>query len=263
MDNKLVDGIRAAIAEHPYDAGAYADLVSAYDNLIKSGDTAWHGENKALRGQLSGVMHAVREKGGTAADLKRLNDAYWHSALVDAPVDFDAYCLYIEKSRDQKKRFYAPRRKQLLPVVNDLQDLMDDKLDILGISLPPGVGKTTLAIFLLTWVAGRWPDEPNLTGSHSNAFVHGVYEECLRLIDKNGEYLWHDVFPDVQISGTNAKDYRIDLGKRKRFETLEFTSIGSGNAGLYRAGKLLYCDDLVSGLEIALSKDRLDKLWDT
>ena len=129
--------------------------------------------------------------------------------------------------------------------------------------MPPGVGKTTLAIFLLTWIAGRDPNNPNLTGSHSNSFVRGVYDECLRLFDSKGEYLWHDVFPAVQVSSTNAKDCRIDLDKRQRFETLEFTSIGTGNAGLYRAANLLYCDDLVSGIEVALSKERLDKLWET
>ena len=259
----LIEGIKDAIVRHPEDVGAYCDLVDAYDNRVRAGETAWHAENKVLRGRISAVMRGMAERGASSADLRRMNDAYWHSALVDAPVDFDAYCLYIEKNRDTRKRFYAPRRKQLMPIANDLQALMDDKLDILGISLPPGVGKSTLAIFLLTWVAGRWPDEPNLIGSHSNAFVRGAYDECLRLLDKDGEYLWHDVFPGVDVSGTNAKDYRIDLGKRKRFETLEFTSIGSGNAGLYRARKLLYCDDLVSGLEVALSKDRLDKLWET
>ena len=113
----------------------------------------------------------------------------------------------------------------------------------------------------MTWLAGKYPDSPILTGSHSNSWVRGAYDECLRIMDVNGEYLWHDVFPGVQISSTNAKDCRIDLGKRKRFESLQFTSIGTGNAGLYRAMQLLYCDDLVSGSEVALSKDRLDKLW--
>ena len=263
MENLLVNGIKDAIVRHPNDVGAYADLVSAYDNLIRAGGVEWHAENKTLRGRLGAVMRVMAENGASSSDLKRMNNAYWHSALIDAPVDFDAYCLYMERNRDQKKRFYSPRRKQLLRVVRELQRLMDDELDILGISLPPGVGKSTLAIFLLSWVAGRWPDEPNLTGSHSNAFVRGVYDECLRVVDKDGEYLWHDVFPQTNVSNTNAKDLRIDFGKRKRFETLEFTSIGAGNAGLYRAGRLLYCDDLVSGLEIALSKDRLDKLWET
>lgn len=263
MDNLLITGIKDAILRHPNDVAAYADLISAYDNLIKSGETEWHADNKVTRARISAEMRRMAEFGLPNADLRRMNDAYWHSALVDAPVDFDAFMLYVEKNRDPKKRFYLPRRKQLLQVVEALQELIDnEKLKILGISMPPGTGKSTTAIFYLAWLAGRFPEEPMLTGSHSNAFVRGVYDECLRIFDKDGEYLWHDVFPDVNVTSTNAKDLRIDLGRRKRFETLEFTSIGSGNAGLYRAGRLLYCDDLLSGIEVALSRDRLDKLWE-
>ena len=183
--------------------------------------------------------------------------------LKAAPHHFESFLLYIEWNREPAKKFYPPRRKVLKQVVDALQELEDDELDLLAISLPPGSGKTTLAIFYLTWLAGKHSDEPMLTGSHSNSFVRGVYDECLRILDAQGEYLWHDVFPTVSVSNTNAKDCRIDLGKRKRFETLEFTSIGTGNAGLYRASRLLYCDDLVSGIEVALSKERLDKLWET
>ena len=175
--------------------------------------------------------------------------------------DFDSYIQFVEWNREPKKRFYMPRRKQLLPLVHAMQDLADDKLDLLAISMPPGTGKTTLAIFFLTWLAGKYPEQPILTGSHSNSFIRGVYDECLRVLDPQGEYLWGEVFTGLGVSGTNAKDCRIDIGKRKRFETLEFTSIGTGNAGLYRAATLLYCDDLVSGIEVALSKERLDKLW--
>ena len=196
-------------------------------------------------------------------DIKTLYNLHKKVLLLAAPYHFESYLLYIEWNREPEKKFYPPRRKVLKQVVDALQDLADDRLDLLAISLPPGSGKTTLAIFYLTWLAGRFPDEPMLTGSHSNSFVRGVYDECLRILDVNGEYLWKDVFPMVQLSNTNAKDCRIDLGKRKRFETLEFTSIGTGNAGLYRASRLLYCDDLVSGIEVALSKERLDKLWET
>lgn len=72
-----------------------------------------------------------------------------------------------------------------------LQELLDDKLDLLAISLPPGAGKTTLALFFLTMLGGKFPDEPILTGSHSNSFVRGAYDECLRIMDPQGEYLWH------------------------------------------------------------------------
>lgn len=198
----------------------------------------------------------------TQSDLTEYMLLQKRALLIAAPVHFDSYLQYVEWDREPKRSFYLPRRKQLLPIVNALQDLADDKLDLLCISLPPSAGKTTLAIFYLIWLAGRDSDKPILGASHSNAFIRGVYDECLRMLDAHGEYLWHDVFPTQSVSSTNAKDCRIDIGRRKRFETLEFTSIGTGNAGLYRAVQLLYCDDLVSGLEVALSKERLDKLWE-
>ena len=192
---------------------------------------------------------------------EKYRQLYKNTLLFAAPVDFDSFCRYIEWNREPSKRFYLPRRKQLKVVADALQDLADDKLDLLAISMPPGVGKTTIAIFYLAWMGGRVPNSPMLGGSHSNSFLRGVYDEILRVVDENGEYLWHDVFPNIKICNTNAKDMRIDLDKSQRFETFEFSSIGSGNAGKVRAGTLLYCDDLVDGIETAMSKERLDKLW--
>lgn len=197
------------------------------------------------------------------SEIRRLFALHKKVLLAAAPHDFDSYLLYVEWNRDPDKKFYPPRRKVLKQVAEAMQDLAERKIRLLTISLPPGTVKTTLAIFYLTWLAGRTPNEPMLSGSHSNAFIRGVYDECLRILDPEGEYLWHDVFPGIQVSSTNAKDCRIDIDKKQRFETLEFTSIGTGNAGLYRAMNLLYCDDLVSGIEVALSKERLDKLWET
>lgn len=213
--------------------------------------------------ELSSELDKAIPSGRFDNDIKEMYSLHKKVWLTAAPHHFESFLFYIESNREPAKKFYPPRRKVLKQVVEALQELEDDKLDLLAISLPPGSGKTTLAIFYLTWLAGKHSDEPMLTGSHSNSFVRGVYDECLRILDPQGEYLWHDVFPTVQVSSTNAKDCRIDLGKRKRFETLEFTSIGTGNAGLYRASLLLYCDDLVSGIEVALSKERLDKLWET
>ena len=200
---------------------------------------------------------AVKDGGGALMlDLNK------RCLLFDAPYDFDAYCRYIEWNRPKEKRFYEPRRKMLKRCADAMQRLEDDDLDILGISLPPGVGKTTIAIFYLCWIAGKHPEKPILGGSHSNSFLRGVYDECLRIMDPHGEYLWADVFPGVSICATNAKDMRIDLGEPKRFQTLEFSSVGSNNAGKVRCEQLLYVDDLVSGIEQAMSRERLDKLWE-
>lgn len=244
---------------HPYSYSPYEGVYSAckllYGESIEDG--------KALSEWLTGALESVMPT-MVKVDMKEARQMYeLHKAtlLLSAPYSFDAYLQYVEWNREPKKKFYMPRRKQLKVVVDALQELVDDKLDLLTISCPPGVGKTSTAIFFLTWLAGRNPDSPILTGSHSNSWVRGAYDECLRIMDKDGEYLWHDVFPGVQVTNTNAKDCRIDLGRRKRFESLQFTSIGTGNAGLYRAAQLLYCDDLVSGLEVALSRERLDKLW--
>ena len=124
---------------------------------------------------------------------------------------------------------------------------------------------TTIAEFFLAWTSGRNPFLPNLIGSHNNAFLAGVYGEMLRIFDPVGDYKWQDVFPGLSVVGTNAKDMMIGLGRDKsddqRFKTLEFSSVGSGNAGKVRAMNVLYADDLVSDIEQSLSRERMDKLW--
>lgn len=216
-----------------------------------------HKKNKEVR-----RLSALYSQKDRSLEMFELNK---RSLLFDAPYDFDAHCRYIEWNREPAKRFYLPRRKQLYAVAKSLQRLADDDLDLLAISMPPGTGKSTLAIFFLTWLGGRNPEKPILGGSHSNAFLRGVYDECLRIMDPSGDYLWCDVFPNVQVVKTNAQDMMIDLGedkrKGKRFATLEFSSIGSGNAGKVRAENLLYCDDLVSDIQQAMSKERLETLW--
>lgn len=256
---QLSTSIIGAIGEHPLDIGAYEDLFSLCQDWAETDFKTAHSVNKLLKDRCNSMVQTA-----PASKVEGFYSLWRRGLLFEAPYDFDSFLQYMELNREAKKRFYQPRRKVLKTVVDDLQALcVDDKLDLLAVSLPPGSGKTTLALFFLAFLAGREPNSPILTGSHSNAFIRGCYDEVLRLVDPQGEYLWHDVFPGIAVSGTNAKDCRIDFDKRQRFETLEFTSIGTGNAGLYRAATLLYCDDLVSGIEVALSKERLDKLWET
>lgn len=249
---ELADKIKSHGLSDPKVLKDYFDLLCSMEDKAEA-----HRRNREVR--------EVSLREGRAQRSGKMLDIYWNAMLFDAPIDFDAYCIYIEKNRPVDKRFYLPRRKRLIDVVTALQELEDDKLDLLGISLPPGAGKTTTALFYLTWLGGKHPDKPILSGSHSNAFLRGAYDECLRIMDPKGDYLFKDVFPDVQVIKTNAQDMMIDLGTDKkhgkRFATLEFSSVGSGNAGKVRAEQLLYCDDLVDGIEAAMSKERMDKLW--
>ena len=79
-------------------------------------------------------------------DVKKIYDLHKKVLLLAAPHHFESYLLYLENQREPEKKFYPPRRKVLKQVVDALQDLADDKLDLLAISLPPGSGKITLAI---------------------------------------------------------------------------------------------------------------------
>lgn len=259
---QLLKTILKQVESKPFSYQTYLDLYGMSKEAMKDEDTKEMGI-KYLKTLSSYCETAIKDRSLSDEDLRNAFALHKRVLLALAPYDFDSYLLYVEWNREPSKKFYPPRRRVLKQVVDCLQELADDKLDLLSISLPPGSGKTTLAIFFLTWLAGKIPNEPMLTGSHSNSFVRGVYDEVLRILDPNGDYLWQDVFPGLKVSSTNAKDCRIDIDKRQRFETLEFTSIGTGNAGLYRAATLLYCDDLVSGIEVALSKERLDKLWET
>lgn len=256
-----LERIQRYVIQNPDDPGVYRDAVAILYDEIRGGKAELHEANRELRKKISG---AIRRSGNMRA-VELLNDTYYKSLLADAKVDFDAYCQYIERDREPRRRFYLPRRKILKTVAEDLQKLETGDLKLLAISLPPGVGKSTLAIFFITWLGGLHPDKAILTFSHDAGIVRGFYDEVLRIIGKDGEYLYRDVFPDTEspLVGTNAKELRIDLGKSKRFETFQFSSVGAGNAGKYRASGLLYCDDLCSGIEEALSKERMDKLWRT
>lgn len=231
-------------------------LNDAFDalRLLEPEDfTLAHEKNKEIR-----RLSAKYAKEQNSMKMFELNK---RSLLFDAPYDFDAAIRYAEWDREPKKKFYMPRRKQLLPVVQAMQRLSERKIRILGVMAPPGVGKTTIELMFMVMEGLKNPDLSILMGSHSNSFLRGAYEEVGRMLDPKGEYLWKDIFPTVQVCKTNAQDMRIDLGKRKRFETFEFSSIGSGNAGKVRASNLLVADDLVPDIESAMSKERMDKLW--
>jgi len=256
---ELARTISGRIIEEPSEYRAYEDYYNVCKQMMKESLRTGVAGMKWLCERISENMEGVLTADVNAG--RQLTGIHRGALLSAAPWDFDSYLQFVEWNREPEKKFYMPRRKVLKMVVEALQDLADDKLDLLAISMPPGTGKSTLAIFYLTWLAGKHPDSPMLTGSHNGSWIRGAYDECLRIMDKSGEYLWREVFPRVGISSTNAQDCRIDLGARKRFETLQFTTVGKGNAGQFRAMQLLYCDDLVSGSEVAMSKERLDKLW--
>ncbi len=175
----------------------------------------------------------------------------------------DSALIYLEKNRQPDRKFYMPRREMFLKqgIIQGLQDLLDDKLDFLSVSLPPGVGKTTIEIFFLSLIGGYWPNCFNLSSAHSSIMTRSIFDGIAEIIDDPVEYCWHEIFPDVHERSRSAKDTVINMGRAGRFKTWTMRSIDGSLTGATRANLLLTMDDMVSGIEEALNKTRMETLW--
>ena len=257
---EMIDELWKQIKSSKADYQATEDLfemIRIYESEDKR-DAHWHSKKLQhwIQRQLRYVLSP--EVFDTDAAVK-FNELYKRVLLFDSLTDFDSYLMFIEFDRDAHLKFYMPRRAVLRELVQGLQDLEDNVLDILSISMPPGTGKTTLGIFFLTWIMGKYPDQPNIASAHADSLTRSIYDGTVKVI-KDEEYLWREVFPNVAFDATNAKDETINLGEPKRFKTLTCRSIDGSLTGATRCERYLYCDDLVSGIEEAMSIDRLDKL---
>lgn len=260
--SELIVGIRGYLERKPDDVGAYVDLVSAYENEIRGG-AELHGENKAFRGEIGKAMKRIAERGGTAADLKRLNDAYWHSMLIDAPVDFDAFNLYLEKNIPAEKKIYQPRRKALMPFVKALQDAHEGRLDFISGSVPKRVGKTTIGTRFVLFREGNNPMSSSLCCGSGDMLVKSFYSGMLEVLQDTEKYAFYEIFPDAKLVRTNADEKLLDLKNKTRFASITCRSIDGSLTGNTEAndGGVLYMDDLVANEEEAVNRARLEFLW--
>lgn len=191
-----------------------------------------------------------------------MNELYWEALKFEAPHRFESYLLYMEKNRSPKKRFYQPRAKTLKIVVDDLQDLEDGVIEFYGLSLPPRVGKSTVCIFFLSWVAGRHPDLHNAMGGHSGILAKGFYKEFLNLVTSS-EYTYNEIFPDVFIESKSADEFTVNLNSPDRFATLTCRGIDGTWTGAVdiSSGGYLYVDDLIRDRTESLSPTRLENRY--
>ena len=225
------------------------------------------------RGPILTVSNNIKRKCAYILYLKLDNDelnkdavdVIWALRKFEAQNrQLDSYLLYLERKREPKDKFYQPKRKQFmkLGLIQALQDMLDDKLDLLTISMPPGTGKSTLSRFFMTGVIGWFPDEYNLFFSHSDGITRKYYDDALRIVTDDVEYAWGEIFTGLEVNHQNAKAQEFNVGKDKIFNSLQCSTRGSNNAGQVRASKFLLVDDMIAKIEEALNKNTLAKLWD-
>lgn len=251
---KLAGSIRAVIDRRPGDNGAYSDLFSLCREWEAEDFSAAHKVNKEL---LALSADQVVRGGGV-----KFYEQWRRCLLFEAPHDFDSFMTYIELDRKPEKRFYAPRKHYLRPMVQGFQDVLDGKLRLLTISMPKRAGKSQTGINFVNMLSGKFPDRSTLMEGTGDDLVKSFYNGCLEYLTVPNEYLFYDVFPDARLVQTNADTKTVNLKSKSRFPTIMCRSIDARQVGLSEATNVLYLDDCVEGREEAKNRQRLDDKWE-
>lgn len=251
---KLSGSIRAVIDRRPGDVGAYSDLFSLCREWETEDFSAAHKVNKELL-----VLSADQVVRGGGA---KFYEQWRRCLLFEAPHDFDSFMTYIELDRKPEKRFYAPRKHYLRPMVQGFQDVLDGKLRLLTISMPKRAGKSQTGINFVNMISGKFPDRSTLMEGTGDDLVKSFYNGCLEYLTIPNEYLFYDVFPDARLVQTNADTKTVNLKSKSRFPTIMCRSIDARQVGLSEATNVLYLDDCVEGREEAKNRQRLDDKWE-
>lgn len=251
---KLSGSIRAVIDRRPGDNVAYSDLFSLCREWEIEDFSAAHKVNKEL---LALSANQVVRGGGA-----KFYEQWRRCLLFEAPHDFDSFMTYIELDRKPEKRFYAPRKHYLRPMVQGFQDVLDGKLRLLTISMPKRAGKSQTGINFVNMLSGKFPDRSTLMEGTGDDLVKSFYNGCLEYLTVPNEYLFYDVFPDARLVQTNADTKTVNLKSKSRFPTIMCRSIDARQVGLSEATNVLYLDDCVEGREEAKNRQRLDDKWE-
>lgn len=270
-----VNGYENYIQVHGVDEQVMDAMAEAARVAILTEKDVEYGLNVSERAKELTEQFIFQSTGGTPWDLEKYSfqnkvsyeilDKYYGILLLEAQNKVvDSAFQYLEKKRDPKERFYMPRRKQFLKIglTQALQGMIDDRYDILCVSLVPGAGKTTVEKMFHALVAGWFPRDFSLFYSHSGDITRMYYDGVYDIVTNAEEYTWNEIFPDLSVTSTNAKMEQFNVGKYKSFPSVQCTSVGSKNAGKVRASKFLLVDDMIGGIEEAMNPIILDKLWD-
>ena len=199
-------------------------------------------------------------------------DKYYELLKLESQYLFESFICYMEKNRSPSKKFYEPRKKTLHIVVQDLQDLENRKKDnkFYGLSMPSRVGKSTICIFFLAWIAMKRPNSHSAMGGHSGILAKGFYKELLNLMT-TPEYTFKEIFDYVHPeyadkpfpTDKSADEFTITLGDPDRFATITCRGIDGTWTGAIDVSEdgYLYVDDLVRDRQHSLSPRRMEETF--
>ena len=269
------EGIKRYLERHRVDANVIKESMSLVDRAFytekdielgkQMGALAKQYIRQNILDMTSGLTFeqleemAQKRKDDTVAQIH----CYYEVLRLEAPFILDSYKLFIEKDRPRKERFYEPRRSTLMRVTDAVQRLEDDKLDIVFLHQPPRTGKSGDMTMDTTWHCSRNPELSNLYVTYKEglggAFLDGVME-----VLTDPTYCHKDVFPNVKIVETDAKNNKLDMAsregrKKKKYKTLSGKGLESGLNGEYDASGWLLIDDPLEGVQDVMSDEVLKR----
>lgn len=268
------------IKTHPVDESVISAYVEACKVAINGEKDIDYGLQLTNRSKGIIEQFCMEQTGGTIWDLEKyaqdhnapydLIDKYYEILKLESYYNFESFMYYMERKRNWSKRFYYPRRKTLKVVVNDLEDLENRKIKFYGLSMPSRVGKSTICIFFLAWVAMRRPNSHSAMGGHSGILAKGFYKELMNLFSTE-EYTFDELFffwnPEYAnkslVTDKSADEFTITLGDPDRFATVTCRGIDGTWTGAVDVSKdgYLYVDDLVRDREHSLSPTRMENTY--
>ena len=187
-----------------------------------------------------------------ALKLARIrHDSIWYKIYLKALLhlaryfrDFDSYLIYVEHNRDPEEQFYLVRREcfRKIGIVQAFQDMLDDKLDLLTISLPPGTGKGQRENAKILTPTGfkRFGDlklgDRVISGTGKLTTVEGIFPKpsmaVYELTFDDGskvqcskDHIWHvqtredrkrNKYRDIELSKM-LDNYRVENGRRLNY----------------------------------------------
>lgn len=238
--------------------------LSELDNLKLLYEMAQNMRNRSLALKVRDIAD-VRIRGMKQNDATMMDwiKQYWLATRLAAQCgDFEAFMLYIEKDRPFESKFYLPRSKALKPIADALQQLLDDELDELFLSQPARTGKTGIIKMFTVYAMALYPELTNLYCAYSGPVAGRFYDGILEIVNDAKTYKLYEVFPDFRVVKTNAERKTIDIGRQKNYPTITCRGIDESLNGECDCQFLQIGDDLLDGIEEAMSVDRCLKKWD-
>ena len=185
--------------------------------------------------------------------------------------DLDSYLIALEWYRKPENCFYMPRRECFMnledihgnkfSIVQDLQDLIDGKLDILSESMPQRTGKSRLSLFALSLMAFKNLEKSIFGVGHSSGLIDDFYNEIIAIYTDRKTYRAFEIFPNHELVHKDSDKHTIDLDRRKGLSNFMFRSIDGNITGSTEASLCMYSDDLIKDQSEVINKDIADKIW--